>query len=264
MMQYGAMNFPVNPILDEIKMIAAMGFDYLELTMDPPYAHYSVIREYKEDILKALGACSLGLVCHLPSFVYTADFTESIRKASLDEMLNSIEVAAELGVSKAVLHPSMVSGLGIYVMDTVRKYAFQSLEAIAEKAEKKGICLCFENMFPNYGFFSEPEEFVEIFEKFPEFMLTLDIGHANIESKKSGKRILDFIEKLGTRIGHIHVSDNSGKKDEHLPVGKGTVPFPKIIRVLKKAGYQNTVTLEIFTEDRRHLLVSRDRFAAHV
>jgi len=40
-MRYGAMNFPVKPVLNELKEIAARGFDYLELTMDPPQAHYT-------------------------------------------------------------------------------------------------------------------------------------------------------------------------------------------------------------------------------
>jgi hypothetical protein len=32
-MQYGAMNFPIKPVADELADIAALGFDYLELTM---------------------------------------------------------------------------------------------------------------------------------------------------------------------------------------------------------------------------------------
>lgn len=259
-MQYGAMNFPVKPIADEIEAIAALKFDYLELAMDPPQAHYSVIRQHKGEILDLLAIHSLGLVCHLPTFVYTADLTESIRKASLEEMLNSLDVAAELGVSKAVLHPSYISGLGSFVKDMIQKYASESLERIVEKAGEKGICLCLENLFPKYDLLFEPNEFIPVFEQFPELRLTLDTGHAHLDST-DGKRVIEFIEKLGNRLAHVHISDNSGKKDEHLPIGKGTVNFPEIIRSLKKTGYDDTVTLEIFTEDRYDLTRSRERFA---
>jgi len=34
-MLYGAMNFPVRPILKELEAISELKFDYLELTMDP-------------------------------------------------------------------------------------------------------------------------------------------------------------------------------------------------------------------------------------
>jgi len=37
-MLYGAMNFPVRSILQELETISRLGFDYLELTMDPPKA----------------------------------------------------------------------------------------------------------------------------------------------------------------------------------------------------------------------------------
>jgi hypothetical protein len=37
-MKYGAMNFPIKPLLGEMEEIGAMGFDYVELTMDPPEA----------------------------------------------------------------------------------------------------------------------------------------------------------------------------------------------------------------------------------
>jgi hypothetical protein len=39
-MRFGAMNFPVVPVLDEIETFARLGFDYLELAMDPPMAHH--------------------------------------------------------------------------------------------------------------------------------------------------------------------------------------------------------------------------------
>jgi len=260
-MLYGAMNFPVKPILDEIEEIAALGFDYLELAMDPPQSHYTIIRESKDSILKALDFHSLQLVCHLPTFVSTADLTQSIRKASLSEVLESLEVTAELNALKVVLHPGHIGGLGIFVMDMALNYALESLEAIVAKADHLGLCLCLENLFPKLQSFCKPENFVEIFARFPDLKLALDTGHANIDSQDS-RKILDFIGQFGQRIGHIHLSDNLGKRDDHLPIGAGTIDFFKIARALKKAGYDDTVTLEIFSENRRQLQSSREQFAA--
>ena len=39
-MLYGAMNFPVRPFLDELEIFSSLGFDYLELAMDPPWGGY--------------------------------------------------------------------------------------------------------------------------------------------------------------------------------------------------------------------------------
>jgi sugar phosphate isomerase/epimerase len=258
-MQYGAMNFPIKPVADELAEIAALGFDYLELTMDPPQAHYSTIRQQMNSILDALASRSMNIICHLPTFVSTADLTDSIREASLSEMFNSLEVAAELGSQKVVLHPGHIGGLGIYVTETALAHANRSLAAIIDHAHGLGLCVCLENMFPRCLAFVEPADFFEILQRFPELKLTLDTGHANI-GNPGGQRILNFIETFGHRIGHLHVSDNFGKRDDHIPLGAGTIDFSKIVKALKQIGYDDTATFEIFSEDRQELIKSRQIF----
>ena len=66
-MLYGAMNFPVMPFLKELEEIKRLGFDYLELAMDPPQAHHEIIRRQKANLHKALDEFKMGLVCHLPT-----------------------------------------------------------------------------------------------------------------------------------------------------------------------------------------------------
>ena len=260
-MLYGAMNFPVKPILKELEAISELGFDYLELTMDPPQAHYSIIHQQKKRLLKALDRKQMKLVCHLPTFVYTADLNHVLREASLNDVLKSLEVAAELGCLKAVLHPSYIVGLGIFVKDQARKYALESLEAIMEKADQLDLLLCLENLFPKTHSLVEPEDFAEIFVKFPNLKMTLDTGHAHIEDTE-GKRAVKFIERFPDRIDHIHVSDNFGEADNHLPVGAGTVNFSEIIKALNGIRYDDTITLEVFSKDRDYLKMSRNKIAA--
>jgi len=262
-MQYGAMNFPIKPIFSEIEEIASLEFDFLELSMDAPLAHYAVIKPQKDAILTALARHSLGLVCHLPCFVFTADLTESIRLASLNEMLNSLDVVSELNARKAILHPSIISGLGVYAMDISLKYAFDSLDTIAAKADELGIALCLENMFPRYQTFYETGSFSDIFNRYPNLKLTLDTGHANIGSV-DGRRVLDFIEHFGHRLAHLHVSDNLGKRDDHFPIGQGNIDFTAIISALKHIGYNDTVTIEVFAEDRHEVQASREKFESMV
>jgi sugar phosphate isomerase/epimerase len=260
-MRYGAMNFPVKKIRKEIEQFDALGFDFLELTLDPPETHYATVRVCKDAILKELKIRNMGLLCHLPTFVYTADLTERIRRASLLEMLESLETAKELGAEKIVVHPGYIGGMGAFVMETSRKYAIESLAIISQKADDIGVVLCLENMFPRYLSFVEPEDFEPVFDQFPALKLTLDTGHANIGDTR-GDRALRFLKNYSHRLGHIHMSDNKGKRDDHLPVGKGNVPFERIVKALKEIDYDNTITLEIFSDDRNHLVESRDKIEA--
>lgn len=256
-MEYGAMNFPIKPTLDELKKISDLGFDYFELTMDPPCAHYSTILKIGNELIKALNQYSMRVVCHLPTFVYTADLTPGIREISLKEVINSLKTAAWIGAKKVVLHPSFISGLGPFVMETATGYAHESLCAIIKKADHLGIDLCFENMYPKYHSFFDPSHFAQIFTEFPNLKMTLDTGHANIDDPEK-KRLYEFVQRFPDRIGHIHVSDNLGKSDDHLRVGQGNINFKKFVKLLKQAGYDDTITLEIFSQDTGDLLKSRD------
>ena len=260
-MKFGAMNFPVTPVLDEIETFARLGFDYLELAMDPPMAHHSTLSSCRPAITRALKVNGLGLVCHLPTFLSTADLTESLRRASLTEMHRSLEVAAELGAKKVVLHPSLAGGMGAYVLDTVKGYAFDFLSEMVDAASCLDVTVCLENMFVRNRLGVEPDDFEEIFKAFPSLKLTLDTGHANIHDRR-GRRLKELVNRFGLRIGHLHVSDNQGKRDDHLAVGQGTIKFADLVMHLKGAGYDDTVTLEVFDENRQMLVESRERIKA--
>ena len=260
-MRFGAMNFPVTPVLDEIETFARLGFDYLELAMDPPMAHHSTLSSSRAAITRALNDSGLGLICHLPTFLSTADLTESLRRASLIEMRRSLAVAAELGTKKVVLHPSTAGGMGAFVIDTVKGYAFDFLSEMVDAAHRLEVTICLENMFVRNRLGVEPDDFEEIFKTFPSLKLTLDTGHANIHDRR-GHRLKALVKRFGERIGHLHFSDNQGKRDDHLAVGQGTVKFADLVMRLKGVGYDDTVTLEVFDENRQMLVESRERIKA--
>jgi sugar phosphate isomerase/epimerase len=257
-MKYGAASFPIKPVCDEIKKVADLGFDFFELSMDPPEGHWARVRDMKKQIFSALSDTGLPVVCHLPSFVYTPDLSPNIRNASLDEMRCSLDAAAGIGAKKAVLHPGYITGMGVFVLETAKKHAADSLAAIVEHAAGLEIALCFENMFPGYHAFFEPDEFDAVFKAFPGLKLTLDTGHANIGDPGQAK-LGAFVERFAGRIGHVHVSDNFGKKDDHLAVGKGNIDFTSFVTALKRSGYDDTLTLEIFSADTGDLVTSRER-----
>ncbi len=255
-MRYGAMNFPVLPVLDEIEEIGRLDMDFFELAMDPPQAHHGLIRQQKEKILRAVEHSKMGLVCHLPTFVYTAHLSDAIRQASLNEMIASLETASDLGAEKAVVHPGTIDGLAVHVPDYATALVLESLAVIYRRAEVLGIPLCIENMFYRIGPFVEPEDFESIFASFPLMKLVLDIGHANIDDP-SGQRAVRFITQYADRLEHLHVSDNRGRMDEHQALGEGNVDWGSIVGALKRATYDGTVTLEIFSEDRSKLVHGR-------
>ncbi len=255
-MIYGAMNFPIIPVLDEIDTFAGLGFDYFELTMDHPQAHYSTISENLQAITEALHSRGMGIVCHLPTFVSAADLTDSIRRASVTEMRRSLSVAADLGAEKVVMHPPMISGMGAYVPDVARAYAYDFLSEMIEHSETLGVTICLENMMPRNNFGVKPEELDAIFKSFPNLRFTLDTGHINL-CENGRYRLLELVSLFGDKINHVHLSDNRGMYDDHFPLGIGNINFKKLAKALLAAGYDGTVTFEVFDNDRQMLVDSR-------
>ena len=98
------------------------------------------------------------------------------------------------------------------------------------------------------------ENIIKILEEVPSLSLLLDIGHANL----FGRQPEIMIEKLFKKIKHVHLHDNKGESDLHLPLGCGKIEWVKVLRVLKRY-YDGTITLEIFSKERDYVLLSREK-----
>jgi endonuclease IV len=68
--------------------------------------------------------------------------------------------------------------------------------------------------------------------------VTLDVGHLNIARKKGFEKedILKELNEIAKHVKHVHVTDNFGYSDSHLPPGMGNVPVKEIMERLEKEG----------------------------
>jgi sugar phosphate isomerase/epimerase len=86
-----------------------------------------------------------------------------------------------------------------------------------------------------------------------ELLRSLDVGHANIGVPKNQTR--EYLFSLADRLVHVHLSDNDGTADQHLPLGapaKGGVSWRRVAADLKSFGYDGTITLEVFAGERSY------------
>jgi sugar phosphate isomerase/epimerase len=67
-----------------------------------------------------------------------------------------------------------------------------------------------------------------------------DIGHANM---LRGDDAVRAAETLLPHLVHVHVHDNDGWRDDHGPVGSGTIDWPQVARAL--APYEGAYTVEV-------------------
>ncbi|HPO82860.1 MAG TPA: sugar phosphate isomerase/epimerase family protein, partial [bacterium] len=116
-----------------------------------------------------------------------------------------------------------------------------SFRFASETAKEAGLKFCLE---PRVGeIISNTDAILRLMDhvKSDNFGAVLDTGHQNAQ-----KEILPLsVEKLGNRIFYLHVSDNDGKINEHLPLGKGNIDWEGIFLALKKHNYQGYVAIDI-------------------
>jgi sugar phosphate isomerase/epimerase len=75
----------------------------------------------------------------------------------------------------------------------------------------------------------------------PQARFCFDMGHANVFG---GVPLACWIDELGNLLGEIHIHDNHGATDEHLPVGEGNIPFRELFALLRRRNLKPILTVE--------------------
>ncbi len=75
----------------------------------------------------------------------------------------------------------------------------------------------------------------------PNFGVCVDAGHLNIYSEAA---LDEWFGELGPHIKEVHLHDNNGRADEHLPIGEGTVDFPLFFSLLREYTRDPVLTIE--------------------
>jgi len=249
-MLIGAMNHPGREVLKEIEWIAGMGFQFLDLTLEPPAAATWMVDA--RALGRALAKHHLPVVGHTAYYLPLASPFEPIRQAAVAELKRCVEIFSELGVAWMNIHPSREPPMHPRAFALERNLA--SLQELLPVARERGVGLMVENL---PGHFNTVNQLAPLLDALPELGFHLDIGHANllVEDNTTDK----LLKTYGSRLRHVHLHDNKGGHDDlHLSLGSGTMDIAHCVRLLRGCGYDGTITLEVFCPDRHYLAYSRD------
>jgi sugar phosphate isomerase/epimerase len=249
-MLIGAMNHPGEDILTELEWMAALGMEFIDLTLEPPKGLVSAINV--KAICVAMRRLGLPAVGHTAYYLPIANPFEELRKAAVKELHACIDAFADLGVKWMNIHPDRHTPMH------PRSYYIErnlvSIRELIEHGSRRGVGIMIENL---PGDFNSAEQLGELLDPLPDLGLHLDIGHANLLVPYNTTN--SILKAYGNRLKHVHLHDNKGgHADLHLPLGTGNVDVRGSVRALKEAGYDGTITLEVFTPDRQFLSYSRD------
>ncbi len=248
-MQLGAMNNPRRDLFAEMGWFAENGFDYIDLTIEAP-ATATESTDWRA-VATAVADSGLGVVAHTAPYLPIHNPSPLVRKAALDELRRSIDAAQLIGATLCTMH---FMGWPDYLSDA-EGYEFyrQMLTILTQHGADRGVDVAMENGIHNRH---QHKYFREIFNRVPDLKLLYDVGHGNLATAKSMTR--EYLFSLSDRLAHVHMSDNNGVDDLHLPFGApmhGGLDLLQNLRTLRTFHYDGTITIEVFGE-RRLLLES--------
>jgi len=242
----------------EIKFAGEHGFQGFELAFEYPDSTPEQILRKSRRILDTFSLYNLVRIAHTQSFVNICDFSEAVRRASLKETVKAVEAAHRLDIGFLTVHPGFL--WPVMTKEKALKKTCESLRELLNVANEFDLILGVENLPPRFypprDYFSKTAEFNVVFNQIGSDRLkfVLDVAHASFRDSDSP---LKFIGNFYEKLGHVHLSDNLGLWDDHLPLGAGRVDYKTPIRELKNRNYDGTITLEIFSQDRDYLLISK-------
>src|SRR5919202_2992851 len=103
-MLIGAMNHPQRDVIQEIRWIAEMQLDFVDLTLEPPAA--AAWRIDPARVRRALDEHGLDIVGHTAYYLPLGSPFAAVRQAAVAELRRCIQVFAEIGAWWMNIHPA--------------------------------------------------------------------------------------------------------------------------------------------------------------
>ena len=166
-----------------------------------------------------------------------------IRAVVIERMNQMMDLAKIAGPSAIVVHGGYDKWRFDGNMDMWLNNSLEVWPAIVGRAGKIGTRLAMENVFDDI-----PEPITRLLDAIdsPHFGHCFDVGHFRLFSKVTMEQ---WFIQLGKRVIEVHIHDNNGGRDEHLPPGDGDIDFTKFFELLRNCSQDVIYTIEPHKEE---------------
>jgi len=231
------------PVEDALKPIEAAGFSAVEIWGNDPRHIDLLDRRRLTDLREAVSSSALEVVSILAPRRREMD----ISSPSTDDRRLSVSVAKSLIHSACLLDAQfLVMHPGWGDPDSEAKayrFAAESLDELVTTALDCGVTLCIENPPPGTSFCDSAPRVVHLVRSLglDGLKVCLNVGHSNLYTSPA-----EDIQICGPDLGLVHLSDNDGSSDQHLPPGQGSLDLPGVLQSLDRSPGEVPVVLDIY------------------
>lgn len=211
---------------EEMVSIASRdGFDMIELLSEGP-SRPEILLENPTS-LKSFKETDLEIKIHAPTIdVNLASINPGIRQESIRQTQKALDLADAIGATSITTHPGIVHRREKYLREMAMELLIDSIKQCVEHTETLNTKISVENMPERFSFLCNQAEELERVVNECGCEATIDLGHAN--TTPYPEEFLDI-----PHIGYYHLNDNNGEKDQHLPLGEGTLNLELLKKVDK-------------------------------
>ena len=161
-----------------------------------------------------------------------------VREVTLDRFSKTIDLAALFKPKAIVFHPGYEKWKFDGDVDLWLESSLRTWRPLVEEAKERGLTLAIENIFEE-----SPDSLLRLLKEIdsPHFRFCFDTGHHHVFSKIP---LPLWMEALRGYLLEVHLHDNYGEMDEHLPMGEGSFDFHGFFDLLSQWGLNPIYTLE--------------------
>lgn len=219
------------PLLLERRLQPEIALQAFDLDQHPP--------NYFSDLGARFQAAGLAVSVHAPFMDLNPGAVEPlVQQVTTRRYQQTLDAAARLGAHLVVFHPGFDRWRYGNQEAAWTEQSLSFWPQVCRQAENSGLKLALENIYD-----ADTRLLVSLIEQLNCNCLghCFDIGHWQIFGHQS---LPTWLDSLKDRLFHLHLHDNKGRNDDHLPIGAGKIDFEPLWNHLRKTGLRPTMTLE--------------------
>lgn len=191
----------------------------------------ATLPEEIESVATTLASFDLSCTIHCPFMDLNPGSEEVlIREATRRRFRQVCEAALILKPKSMVFHPGYDRWRYGEKQSSWLGHSVDTFTEALKITEPIGCTIAIENIFED-----EPSTLLALIEacNHPRVLHCFDVGHWNL-FHAPGVGLEEWFAALGAHIGHVHIHDNSGRRDDHAPVGDGSIDFELYFKLLER------------------------------
>ncbi len=196
--------------------------------------------EVSRSISDLLSTHSLSMkIAHAPT---TISEVPGEREA-LKRTIGWLEALSRAGLEHVVIHSFYTrASLDMKLLNWLQKQ-FELNKLLLRKvdlyARDLGLTIFIENSSKKWIITNLPQDLIELVEGLENVRICFDVGHAHV----NGYNLSEFYKYIRNHLGVVHLHDNDGTKDQHLPPYSGSIDWASLLKLFNR---NSVYVLEVY------------------